>query len=462
MTVKQVLFIQLLLIFQIVFNEKPYILFVPMGANSHVSIQIEIAKHLISRGYKVNMATFEHFRNKVTKAGIPFVSFGTMPVSENTVDDYMRRGENAETPWELVSLVLPHFVKVYNATLVNLKKLLSHEKPTFIVTDIMCSDTQDLATELKIPYAITTVGLGFSGFQDQPYIPSMLLDHTSNDMKSFFVRFYETVIMPAMLIKTMFPFAQQMNDIRKNFGLPPAYDPLEKVNGHLTIVPIFFGFEYARKLPPYVVLVGGILPEYKNETSESDKALLDWLNQLKKDEFVVYIAFGTLVSVRPWQIQTIVEGISKHKNAKILFAIRKTVVENMNLPKFGDHVRFENWVNQRLILRHEKVKAFITHGGIQSILESIEALVPMIVLPFDSDQFGNSARVVDSGIGLRLKKTRFTADEVYEKVKRITTNSSFLEKLKHLNKMNKFYGGASKAADWIEYVLGTQHTNLLI
>lgn len=45
---------------------------------------------------------------------------------------------------------------------------------------------------------------------------------------------------------------------------------------------------------------------------------------------------------------------------------------------------------------HPNVKAFITHGGMGSILEAIHAGVPMLAMPFFGDQTKNVADAINA------------------------------------------------------------------
>lgn len=44
------------------------------------------------------------------------------------------------------------------------------------------------------------------------------------------------------------------------------------------------------------------------------------------------------------------------------------------------------------------MKAFITHAGILSTIETIDAGVPAVAIPLFGDQFGNAAALEDAGI----------------------------------------------------------------
>ncbi len=46
----------------------------------------------------------------------------------------------------------------------------------------------------------------------------------------------------------------------------------------------------------------------------------------------------------------------------------------------------------------------VSHGGLGGIYEAIQHAVPMVVIPFVSDHYGNAARVVQARLGVRLGK----------------------------------------------------------
>ncbi|PWW60480.1 glycosyltransferase [Actinokineospora spheciospongiae] len=75
---------------------------------------------------------------------------------------------------------------------------------------------------------------------------------------------------------------------------------------------------------------------------------------------------------------------------------------------FGDHVLVVDHIPQPLLL--ESTAAFLTHGGYNSIRESIRAGVPMAVLPQFGDQHHNATRVQDLGLGHHI--TDVTPDGV--------------------------------------------------
>lgn len=51
---------------------------------------------------------------------------------------------------------------------------------------------------------------------------------------------------------------------------------------------------------------------------------------------------------------------------------------------------------------HNNVKLFISHAGILSTIEAIDAGIPVIAIPLFGDQYGNAAAMRDVGIATIL------------------------------------------------------------
>jgi hypothetical protein len=64
-------------------------------------------------------------------------------------------------------------------------------------------------------------------------------------------------------------------------------------------------------------------------------------------------------------------------------------------------------INQIALLAHP-INLFFSHCGYNSLMESIEALVPLICLPIHSDQPGNARRVEEEEIGIYLRSSSNT------------------------------------------------------
>lgn len=63
-----------------------------------------------------------------------------------------------------------------------------------------------------------------------------------------------------------------------------------------------------------------------------------------------------------------------------------------------------------IVSDHPNCQLFITHGGLHSLLEAINASVPVVGSPFFSDQYHNLAAVEYHQIGKLLPLEKFETD----------------------------------------------------
>ncbi len=91
----------------------------------------------------------------------------------------------------------------------------------------------------------------------------------------------------------------------------------------------------------------------------------------------------------------------------------------------------------------------ITHGGLNTVMDSICAGKPMIALPLAYDQPGTAARIVHSGIGVSLTPSRATRRSVRTAISDVLGNRGYCERSKALSEIALQSGGASRAADTV-------------
>ncbi len=134
---------------------------------------------------------------------------------------------------------------------------------------------------------------------------------------------------------------------------------------------------------------------------------------------IVYVSFGTIGQN---EIANIVAFLNKlfsmaQEHPQWFFMISLVGIRT-NVPTV-DNVKILSFVPQLDFLKY--ADAMITHGGMGSIKECIQAGVPMLVYPLDKkmDQPGNGARVQARGLGLAgniAKDTRQTIESKLLKV----------------------------------------------
>jgi MGT family glycosyltransferase len=219
------------------------------------------------------------------------------------------------------------------------------------------------------------------------------------------------------------------------------------------IVGTAFGIEIPRPLPPHVQMVGPIFPKNVEPLSPS---LSKWLEEGEESTGVVYIAFGTLATLEPWQAKALVEGLTD-TGFRVLWSLPKN--QQHILPSLPSSFRIEQFVPQQAILSHSSVRAFVSHCGMNSINEALYWEKPILALPFFGDQHYNSARIVDLGVALKLNKNHFDSAEVRRKIDTLLSIPSYKDATRQMSALLKNTGGLDKAADIVETTLagGIRH-----
>jgi MGT family glycosyltransferase len=96
----------------------------------------------------------------------------------------------------------------------------------------------------------------------------------------------------------------------------------------------------------------------------------------------------------------------------------------------------------------------ISHGGLNTALESLAEGVPMVVLPVAYDQPGVGARVEWSGVGRSIPVGRLTVDRLRDAVRSVLGCSAYRERAGWLQSSIEAVDGLNRAADLIEAAFG--------
>ena len=197
-------------------------------------------------------------------------------------------------------------------------------------------------------------------------------------------------------------------------AFPSLPDQWEYLRRCAVLVTTAFGFEAERPLPSNVVLVGPHVPPAAAATGAAlvDVALHRWLDaRAAEGTRVVYVAFGSMVPLPRALAQAILSGLSalkKKQKLAVLWSTRDAArlglaTTSTTAPAASQvEVRVESWVKQPAVLAHGAVALFVTHCGMNSVMEALHCGIPLLGVPMWNDQIDVAARIVSAGAGLRL------------------------------------------------------------
>ncbi|XP_050211278.1 flavonol 3-O-glucosyltransferase F3GT2-like, partial [Mercurialis annua] len=159
--------------------------------------------------------------------------------------------------------------------------------------------------------------------------------------------------------------------------------------------------------------VGFVNLELPPPLSDTDQTgCLLWLDSLEaKSSSVAYISFGTMVSIPSNEIKELAEALEESK-IHFLWSIRDNLRDQLPdgfLERTKLKGKLVSWAPQTQVLAHDSIGVFVTHGGSNSMLESMTNAVPMICRSVFADSMINT-RIVEEiwGIGVRVDDGVFT------------------------------------------------------
>lgn len=115
------------------------------------------------------------------------------------------------------------------------------------------------------------------------------------------------------------------------------------------------------------------------------------------------------------------------------------------------------FVPQLNILQHAKL--FISHGGVNSVMESLWYGVPLLMVPQSSDQPLVAARAEALNLGRKLELATLTSSQLLESAKEVLANPAILEGVQQMQSILHNGGGSKRGADVIQQYF--EETNLV-
>jgi len=178
--------------------------------------------------------------------------------------------------------------------------------------------------------------------------------------------------------------------------------------------------DYPRPFLPGMIFLGQL--DHHTNISELDEK---WKNMTSAKDGVIMFSLGTVAntSTMPMAMKTaFLDAFKQFPTYTIIWRLEGEAPAGTEEQK---HIKIVKWLPQRDLLYRGNVKLFITHGGYNSLVETAQAGVPMLLLPLFGDQQGNAKRAVRLGIGLDLKKTELDVHTIAQKMKTILSDEKY-------------------------------------
>jgi zeaxanthin glucosyltransferase len=260
--------------------------------------------------------------------------------------------------------------------------ILKAEGVGAIVADQVGLEASTVAEILGIPFVTLCNALPLDGDPSTPpfftsWLPS----------KSRWARFRNGIAYAALERKVR-PTLMVVNAARATHGLPILRRRSETYSKTLKLIRLHESLDFPRQGEAHVRWIGALV-----RTGGGDPNFpWELLSTIKP---IVFVSMGSEVNKRLATFEQIEEALfSPHHQLVISLGRRNADASALRVK--GDTLVF-SFVPQFEMLR--RASFFVTHGGLNSVLEALSLGVRMLVIPATNDQFGVAARIAHHNLG---------------------------------------------------------------
>jgi len=387
------------------------VLFTVQPSTGHLHPVVPVAAALAEAGHEVALCSSASFRPEVEAFGLTHLDAGL----DWLTGDQRTWGAFPPMPPpgpEFARFVVTMFADVTTARMVpDLLDLATTWRPDLIVRESMEYGGCIAAEVLGIPHA-SIAGNAYSA------IDSTTVHYFTGNRRMV---------------------AESLGRLRHRFGLAPDPEvqmPFRYVHVCFT-PPAWDGADVSR--PPNTHF-------FRHVDALAPGAVLPtWVDELPP-RATVLASLGTVFNKTPGVLEAIVEGLGGEPLNAVV-----AIGRDQDVARFGSpppNIRLEPYVPQPLLL--PRCGAFVTHGGFNSVKESLAAAVPMVAVPVTADQPYSAQRCAALGVARVIASTERSATAVRLAVREVLEDSRYRDRARRFQAEMAALPGPERVVELLE------------
>ena len=414
--------------------------------SSHLRAFEAIAWHLGRRGHRVTFVQQADVRPMLTLPQVAFVAIGAGSHPPGTLARVVRRAAQPGGPWGL-RRVIADMAAATDMICCEAPGVLRALGVDAVLVDQMEPGGALVAEHLGLPFISIACALPFNR---EPQVPLPVMPW----------RYRPTPWGERLNLQTsrvydymMRPHGEVIGRHCRAFGLSRRHGISDCLSPLLQISQTVAGFDFPRRaLPEHFHAVGPLrLP--------ADEEAVGPELPIAAGRRFVYASLGTLQGHRYRLFRNIVRAC-KALDMPLLIT-HCGGLDAAAAARLADDgaVWVNDFVPQRAALA--KASAVITHAGLNTVLDALEAGTPMLALPIAFDQPGVAARVEHAGVGLRLDHRLAGPRRIAAALESLLSETGFRQRAVRLGDEVRQAGGAARGADLIEAAVAGKKSEVI-
>lgn len=424
-------------------------LIVTLPITGHFSPVVPIARRLVERGHEVWWYAGGRFRQRVEATGARYVPMGEGHDYDDRDLDAAFPGRAGLSDLGQVKFDMEHlFIDDAFLQLRDLQRF-TVETPVDLVVADLASGGPVLLHELGgPPFASIGVTALTVASRDTAPFGSKLMPSTSPLGRLRNRLLY--VVVNRVLFGNLGTYYNQR---RQEIGLPPYNGPAYQAfnSAYLLIEPTVPEFEYPRgDLSPAIRFVGPLLPD-----APPDVALPDWWHELE-GRTVVHVTQGTWATTPEQLIIPALQAL-KDEDLLVVAAAPGRPVPPDQIPANG---RVAGFLPYREFLPH--VDVMLTNGGYGGVNFALANGVPLIVAGTTEDKPEIANRVAWSGVGINLKTSRPSQEQIRNAVREVLGSSRYRDRARGMQASMERHDGPTESAVLLEQLVASRQEAAIV
>ena len=400
-------------------------------AHGHVNPTLPVVRELVSRGEQVAYYLTDEFEPQIRHTGAAFRRIDDTQMGSGPPPGVTAMGQtDPEKVRQMMAAFFPRMMADGLRLVPGLVDRVRDEDADCVVYDPFCPWGRALAAILSLPavafvpsYAMTEnfplVRRLSSIFEEQT---SSEAEEATSDFRDVSRQLHDRYGLAPLRLTDPFITAEALNVVTLPRPFQPDADALDE---------------------RYVFVGPSISPR-----SDASGFPLDLL----AGNPTLYISLGTVFNANP-EFFDACFGAFANSDWQVVLSVG-TRIDPSTIVRIPDNFLVRLHVPQLEVLEHTDV--FITHGGMNSVMEAIYYGVPMVVVPQQPEQAMTAARVAELGLGVALEPGQVTAGALRDAVTTISSDAGYRSRIAHMQQAARDAGGYLRAADVIQQFGQTQ------
>lgn len=400
----------------------------------HLNPLSALGRELQSRGHRVTILQISDLESKVRSEGLEFYPIG-------------------QTTYQPGSLAASFKQLTQYSEIEALRYSVDFCRH---ITEIICLDAptaiQAIGIEALLVDQLEPVGQSVAQFLELPFvcISSGQTIHRQSDVPPFFTSWrYSNAIWARLRNAVAYqildwscqPILRVINQYRQQWKLPPYRKIYESIADlHISQQPAAFEFPMADK-PDRFHYTG----PFRNPSPQSAPFPFEQLTEKP----LIYASLGSVQNTKQ-EIFQCIAAACHGLDAQLVITHGGGM----------DTAAVQSLVGSPLVVEYApqldvlaKARLTITHGGMNTVLDSLSQGVPLVALPITFEQPGTGARIRWAGVGEVLSLSQLNIASLRSAVQRVLVEEAYLQNARRLQREIQQAGGVNRAADLVEQAI---------